>query len=168
MTDNDDYLWHRRYDVKVRTLMNRMYYQERQHIFEFREGIIKALSIAAGSIALAKVTEPEVIQLCAAIITIASTLSLVFSFGNKARDSVKRSTEWASLERDIDKVGERDFTEEQINQWFAQANEIESGEPAANKRLLNKCHDRAITALGGKLDVKLNLFDRYIPPIIIP
>jgi hypothetical protein len=76
MTDeNFDYLWQRRYDVKVCALMNRIYYQERQRIFEW----------------------------CAAFITASSTASLVFGYGNKARDSVKRSAEWAKLERDIER-----------------------------------------------------------------
>jgi hypothetical protein len=169
MTDeNFNYLWQRRYEIKVRALMNRMYYQERQRIFEWREGFIKAASILAGSIAFAKVTEPEIIQWCAAFITAASTFSLVFGYGNKARDSVKRSSEWAQLERDIEQVGERDFTEEQINQWFARSNEIEAGEPAAHRILLERCYERAVETLGGKADIKLSVFGRHFPPIMIP
>jgi len=167
--ENHDYLWQRRYDVKVRALMNRMYYQERQRIFEWREGFIKAASILAGSIAIANVANPEIMKWCAAFITAASTVSLVFGFGNKARDSVKRGAEWAMLDRDIELAGERDFTEEQINQWFARANEIEAGEPAAHRILLELCHERAVEALGGKLDeIKLRCYERYLPLIMIP
>jgi hypothetical protein len=167
--ENFDYLWQRRYQVKVRALMNRMYYQERQRIFEWREGIIKAASILVGSIAFAKVSNPIIIQWCAAFITATSTISLVFGYGNKARDSVKRSAEWAQLERDIEQVGERDFTEEQINQWYARANEIEAGEPAAHRILLELCYERAVEALGGKVDtIKLNFVERYLPPVMIP
>lgn len=168
MTDESDYLWQRRYDVKLRALMNRMYYQERQRIFENREGIIKAASILAGSIAFAKVADPEIIQWCAAFITAGSTLSLVFGYGNKARDSVKRSAEWAQLERDIDQVGERGFTEEQINQWFARANDLEAGEPSAHHLLLERCYERAIESLGGKAEkIKLNLLTRNIPIVML-
>ena len=167
--ENHAYLWQRRYDIKVRALTNRMYYQERQRIFEWREGIIKAISILAGSIAFAKVADPMIIQWCAAFITFFSTVSLVFGYGNKARDSVKRSTEWAQLERDIDLVGERDFAEKQINEWFARANEIEAGEPAAHRILLELCHERAVEVLGGKLDeIKLRFYERFLPPIMIP
>lgn len=169
MTDeNNKYLWERRYEVKVRALMNRMYYQERQRIFEWREGFIKAASILAGSIAFAKVTDPAIIQWCAAFITAASTLSLVFGYGNKARDSVKRNAEWAQLERDIEQVGERDFTEENINQWFARANDIEAGEPAAHRVLLKRCYERTVETLGGEAKIKLNAFERYFPPIMVP
>lgn len=169
MTDTDhEYLWNRRHEVKVRALTNRIYYQERQRIFEWREGFIKAASILAGSVAFAKVTDPQIIQWCAAFITAASTASLVFGYGNKARDSVKRSAEWAQLERDIEQVGERDFTEQQINQWFARANDIEAGEPAAHRILLERCYERAVEALGGTAEIKLNIFTRHIPPIMVP
>ncbi len=149
-------------------LIDVLIYQERQRIFELREGIIKAASILASSIAFAKVADPYIIRLCAAFITGASTASLVFGYGNKARDSVKRSSEWALLERDIELVGERDFTEEQINQWFARANEMEAGEPAAHRILLERCYERAVEAFGGKAEIKLGFFGRYFPPIMIP
>ncbi len=152
--------------------MNRMYYQERQRIFEWREGFVKAASILAGPIAFAKVADPEIIKWCAVIITGGSTASLVLGYGNKARDSVKRSSEWALLERDIEMAGERDFTEEQINQWFARANEIEAGEPAAHRILLERCYERAAKALGGKPEeIKLRFYERFLrlfPPIMIP
>ena len=166
--ENYDYLWQRRYDIKLRALMNRMYYQERQRIFELREGLIKAASILAGSVAFTKVADPQIVQWCAAIITVTSTFSLVFGYGNKARDSVKRSAEWAQLERDIDQVGERDFTEEHINQWVARANDIEAGEPAAHHVLLDRCFKRAVETLGGTDNITLSFFDRYFPPIMIP
>ena len=169
MTEADhDYLWKRRHEVKVRALTNRMYYQERQRIFECREGLIKAASILAGSIAFARVADQEIVQWCAAFITASSTTSLVFGYGNKARDSVKRSAEWALLERDIDLVGERDFTEQQINQWFATANEIEADEPAAHRILLERCYERAVDALGGTAEIKLGIFGRHLPLIMIP
>jgi hypothetical protein len=150
MTDNAEYLWQRRYNIKLRVLMNRMYYLERQRIFEFREGFIKAASIAAGSVALAKVADQDILQLCAAFITLASTLSLVFGYGNKARESVKLSTEWTHLERDIELIGERDFTEDHLNLWQARCNDIEAGEPPAHKGLLDSCYHRAVTTLGGQ------------------
>jgi hypothetical protein len=169
MTEQEhDYLWSRRHDIKLRALTNRIYYQERQRIFEWRENIIKAGSILAGSVVFAKVAEPEIIQWCAVIITAATTASLVFGYGNKARDSVKRSAEWAQLERDIDQAGERDFTEAQINQWFAKANEIEAGEPAAHRILFERCYERANDALGGEAEIKLNTFTRHFPPLLIP
>ena len=76
MTDEiNAYLWGRRYKIHERALMNRMYYQERQRIFEWREGFVKATSILAGSVAFANVADPTIIKWCAAFITGASTAS---------------------------------------------------------------------------------------------
>ena len=100
--DNHNDLWERRYEIKERALLNRMYQQERRRFYEGREGFIKAVSILAGSIAFANVADPAIIKWCAAFITGFSTASLVFGFGEKARDSVKRSAEWTQLERDIE------------------------------------------------------------------
>lgn len=168
ISQDSQHLWQSRYDIKIRALMNRLYYQERQRIFEAREGMVRAASILAGSVAFAKIADPAVVQWCAALITVGSTLSLVFGYGNKARDSVKRSTEWAQLERDIDQVGERDFTEAQINQWRARANDLEAGEPAAHRVLLERCYERAVEALGGKAeDIRLGLFSRHLPIVML-
>ncbi len=163
-----DYLWKRRHDIKARALMNRMYYQERQRIFEFREGAIKAVSIVAGSIAFAKVTDPHILQTCAAFITLASTFSLVFGYGQKARDSIQRSIEWTQLEHDIDAAGERDFTEQHLNQWTARAHEIEAGEPSAHKILMERCWERTAEALGSTVESRLNFFTRHCPLLLIP
>lgn len=165
---NANYLWKRRFNIKHRALVNRMYYLERQRIFEFREGFIKAASIVAGSVALANVADQQLLQLCAAFITLASTASLVFGYGNKARESMKLSGEWTRLERDIDLAGERLFTEDQINQWQARCCEIETEEPQAHSILLERCSERAKKALGGEPDSKLSFIHRHCPIIMIP
>lgn len=164
---NEKYLWDRRCDVRLRALMNRIYYQERQRIFELRDGAVKVVAILAGSIAFAKVANAEVIQYCAATITITSAGSLVFGFGNKARDSAKRSAEWALLERDIEIAGERDFSEDQLNQWAARCNEIEASEPAAHPGLLERCYQRACAAIGSAPIMPASIWQRYRPVIIL-
>lgn len=161
------YLWGRKYNIIVRALSNRFYYQERQRIFELREGLIKAASILAGSVAFSKVFDPSVNQWAVAFITLASTFALVFGYGNKARDSAKRSTEWAQLERDIERIGQRDFTENDINEWASRANDIEAGEPAVHRVLFELCFERANEALGGNAEIKLKKFERYIPSILM-
>lgn len=164
-----DYLWGRRSDIQLRALTNRLYQQERQRIFELREGFIKAASIFASSVAFAKVTDVAVVQWCAALIAAGSICALVFGFGNKARDAAKRSTEWAQLERDIEAAGQRTFTEDQLAQWAAKANEIEAGEPAANRILLERCYLRACESLGATPEPKgLPWWIQYGWPILIP
>lgn len=169
MSDTEfNYLWQRRHELKVRVLMNRMYYQERRRIFEWRECVVKAGSIIAGSVAFSNVMNPDVVKFCAAFIGMASIGSLVFSFGAKARDSAQRSAEWISLERSIDLLGERDFNDRDINQWMARAHEIESGEPAAHQRLLDQCYKRACQTLGVSDEHHVHWFKRYMPIVLVP
>jgi hypothetical protein len=143
-----EYLWNKRCDLQLRALMNRMYYQERQRIFEWREGIVKIISILAGSVAFSKIADPLVVQWCAAAITASSAASLVFGFGAKARDSAKRNAEWALLEKQIEERGERTFEESDVSKWAARCNEIEAGEPAPHPALMEECYQRACLALG--------------------
>jgi hypothetical protein len=164
-----EYLSNRRSDIRLRALMNRMYYQERQSIFEFRDGLAKAISLISGSVAFANVTDPQIVKYAAAAVTLVGAVALVFGFGNKARESAKRSAEWAFLERDIESAGERDFVEAQLNEWAARCNEIEAGEPAPHPGLLECCYLRACESLGSKPSPsKLSWWQRLRPAIFIP
>ena len=171
-----EYLFNRRCDVRQRVLANRIYYQERQRIFEFREGLIKVVSILAGSYAFAKVADSTIVGWCAIAITTSSAASLVFGFGTKARDSAKRSSEWAMLERDIELAGERHFTEDQLSQWASRCNEIEAGEPAAHPGLFERANHRACEAMGSKPGKSRgggcigprSLFPKQVPPFERP
>lgn len=174
MTDAADnldaeYLWSRRAAIQLRTLTNRIYYQERQRIFETREGVIKVIAILCGSLAFAKIAEPALVQWCAAAITVSSAASLVFGFGAKARDSARRNSEWALLDRDIELAGQRDFTEGDLAKWAARCNEIEAGEPAAHTGLMERCYQRACTALGQvpESPAALSSWRRHLPPVVI-
>ncbi|MGS0743261.1 hypothetical protein ACVBEF_15760 [Glaciimonas sp. GG7] len=155
------HLWTRRHELKVRALMNRMYYLERRRIFEARENSVKIASLIFGTVAFANVASPQVITICAAVITTVTACSLVFSFGAKARDSAQRISEWIGLERSIDLVGEHNFTETDLNQWTARAHDIEATEPAAHQGILDQCHNRACTALGTETNYRIQWWKRY-------
>lgn len=166
--DEYQYLWNRRHQLKVRVLANRIYQQERQRKFEFREGMVKAASIIVGSFAFFNIANQELTKWCVFVITAFNVIALVFSYGNKARDSAKRASDWALLERDIDLAGERDFTEQQLNKWLARCNEIEAGEPSAHRRLMELCTKRANDSLGGSYDTKLNCIQKVLPIFFLP
>jgi len=143
-----DYLWHRRQELRVRALTNRRYQLERQRVMEWREGAVKVASLAAGSVAIARIADPVLIYSAVAVIFVGTSASLVFGWGNKARDAAKRAAEWVAIDADIAAAGERDFSEDQLNAWEARCNLIESGEPAANLVLLETCQQLACDALG--------------------
>lgn len=103
------------------------------------------------------------------MITASTAASLVFGFGAKARDSATRNSEWALLERDIELAGQPDFTETDLAKWAARCNEIEAGEPAAHAGLMERCYQRACTALGQTPEqvVALTFWQRHCPPVVI-
>lgn len=142
-----DYLQRRRAELKVRTLSNRLYQQERQRVFEHREGLVKVASLVAGSAGIARIAYSDFVVYAGAIIFAGTAASLVFGWGSKARDAAKRASEWALLDRDIDAEGERRFTEQQLDAWTARCNEIEAGEPAQHARLFARCELQACIAL---------------------
>lgn len=142
------YLMERRAELKVRTLSNRLYQQERRRIFELREGWVKAASLVAGSVAIARIAHSDVVAYAGAVIFTGTAASLVFGWGTKGRDAAERSAQWAKLDQDIEHAGERDFKEQQLNAWAARCNEIEAGEPAPNPRLFARCEVRACASLG--------------------
>lgn len=152
--------------MRQRALANRIYYQERQRIFEVREGFVKVISILAGTLAFSKFVPADYIPVLTAVIAVANLGALVFGFGTKARDSAKRSSEWALLERDIELPGERNFTEDQVAQWASRCNEIEAGEPAAHPGLFERANHRACEAMGSKQG-KLSFWRMHRPVIFL-
>lgn len=134
------YLCGRRHELLFKVQMNRRYQLGRQAAMEFREGLVKVCSLIAGSVAFAKVSNPDVVQVMAAIIFCGTAASMVWGWGNKSRDASRRASQWIGLLRDIQAAGERTFTEAQLDAWAAEANEIEMSEPPPNRRLLEQAH----------------------------
>lgn len=162
------HLWGRRHALKLRALTNRIYQQDRGHIFERREGMVKAASLVAGSAALSRLVDATTITYCVAIIFCGTAASLVFGWGGKARDAARRASDWATLERDIESAGERDFSEAQLNTWAARANELEANEPAMHPALFERAYLRACLALDCKPTTQASLWTRYAPAIRVP
>lgn len=152
MTDDPEwtYLNDRHFKVRLRVRMNRLYQQRRQVHFELAENSLKVLSIVMGSAAMANLSGPVLLQVFGGGLVAFAAASLVFGWGNKARDAGRRAVEWAGLERDIEAVGERTFTEAHLAQWFARCSDIEATEPAMARRLLERCYRQACESFGVK------------------
>jgi hypothetical protein len=163
-----EYLHKRRFDIRLRCLTNRFYQQDRARVHELREGLVKAASLIAGSVAIAAIGNPDIVRWCAAVVFCGTAASLVFGWGPKARDAGRRAAEWTSLERDIEAAGERRFTEVQVDTWAARCNEIENGEPAPNKVLLERTYRRACQSLGVQAATGGPLGANWRPYVVLP
>lgn len=161
-----EYLHQRRFDVRLHVRMNRLYQQQRQSAMEAREGAVKVASLLAGSVALARVADPWAVQIAAAVIFAGTAASLVFGWGNKARDAARRSSDWTSLERDINAAGERTFTEDQLDEWAARCVEIEAAEPTQNARMLDAAYLKAAEGLG--VEPPASSYRRWVPAMLVP
>jgi hypothetical protein len=166
--DNLQYLWNRRQALKVRALTNRLYQQDRWRLFEWREGAVKAASLIAGSVALARVADQHVVNACLAAIFAGTSASLVFGWGAKARDASRRAAEWATLERDMEAQGERTFTKEHLNTWHARAADAEANEPALHPALFERAYLRACEALGVQPSQPSAWWLKLRPALMVP
>lgn len=135
---------------------------------EWREGVVKVVSLLAGSAALTQLASPVVMLWIGAAIVLVNGCSLVFGYGTKARDATQRASEWAMLDRDIHAVGPLDYSPEQLAEWEARCNEIESSEPAANWLLFQKAYERACESIGSTPSKTLSKLQRLRPTLIIP
>lgn len=163
------YLCDRRGHLRVHVLANRLYQQERQRVFELREGMVKVVSLVAGSVAFVRVADPQMLQVCSAVLVIATSAALVFGWGAKARDAAKRCADWTGLDRDIARTGERHFEERDLDEWQARCCEVESNEPAPNLVLWERSYGRACSSLGRNADKDGAPWGtRWRPPFLIP
>lgn len=165
---NEEYLHRKHSDIRLRALTNRLYYQERQRIFEMRDNLIRASSLFAGSVAFVNLLNIDILKISLGIVTAGNALSLVFGFGVKSRDSAKRSAEWTMIERDMEARGVRHYEETDLNNWAARCNDLEAGEPAPNKTLLDQSYVRACLALGSTPTTPSTWWRQHMPPMLIP
>ena len=148
---DQDYLWNRRHQLRVRVLSNLLYQQERQAVMDLRDRAAKAGTLIAGTAVFAQWTMSSGwLKSLGALVGIFSLISFVFAFSAKAQDAAKRAGEWNALNGEIEKAGERTFDDEMLNNWYARVGDIERGEPAANKALFQQCYERACLLLGGE------------------
>ena len=160
------YLHQQRFNLRLRALMNRLYQQERMRRLELREGMVKVASLLAGSAALARVADPLVVTAAAGVVFVGTAAALVFAWGPRARDAARRASDWAVLEMQIEQVGARDFTEDQLTTWAARCNEIEATEAAPHPVLLDRCYRRAVDALDGEASGRP--YPAWWPVLLLP
>lgn len=159
--DNEDYLWSKRHDVLYRVELSVLYHQKRERFFEACDKLAKALAVIGGSAALSRVASPDAVQVVAAIITVSSTLSLVFGFSDRSKRHSELVRNFRQLESDIAGKGERDFTETDLTAWAARERTLETAEPPALGVLVQLCQNElAIAQCQPKAVVPVPFFKR--------
>lgn len=150
MSDQDQatYLWNRHELLLDRVQYSTLYHRKRERFFDFWDRAIKGLAIIGGSAAVARLStsEPDTALWSAAMVTVTSTIGLVFGLAERARRHSDLARQYTTLESEIVETGERDFTESNLNRWDAKVREIESTEPPALRNLVIACQNELAIA----------------------
>ena len=142
MTEDANYLWTKRYEALYRAELSSLYHRKRERFFENFDRIAKVIAIIGGSVAFANVGGPELVRWSAAVITLTSTVALVFGLGERARRHAELASEFARVQSDIVAHGERDFSEEDIRRWDERTRLLEAKEPATLGALAQLCQNQ--------------------------
>lgn len=142
------WLWNERHEIIERARLSVLYHRRRERFFDGCDRTAKAAAIIGASAAWSNALGAEVIRWVAFAITVTSVASLLFDFGGKARRHCELASQFRILEADIERVGKRDFTEAELNQWAARIGTIESGEPASLRNLAIACANELAIASG--------------------
>lgn len=143
-----DYLWNKRHSVLYRIELSVLYHQKRERFFEVCDKLAKAIAVIGGSAAFASFAGGKGIKVIAAIITVSSTMALVFSLSDRSRRHAGLAHDFRQLESEIVGRGERDFIEDDIKVWDAKTRMLETSEPAALGILVTLCQNELAIAKG--------------------
>ena len=110
--------------------------------------MIKLLSLIGGSAAVTRIATTDLIIAIGLTIAIANALGLVMAYADRSRKHAELACSFKKLEGEIVAAGERDFTEQDLNQWEAKLREIEVGEPPELSTLIRMCQNEQALARG--------------------
>jgi hypothetical protein len=145
---DDDYLWEKRDKLIFKLELSALYHLKRERFFDILDKMFKAISLIGGSAAIFKISEIETVKYIAASITITSSLSLVLSFSDRSKKHAEFAKNYRKLNSTVLRVGERDFDENHIKEWEADACDIESSEPLALSTLTVICQNELAISRG--------------------
>lgn len=137
--------WVERDRALSRIELSVLYHRRRERWFASRDRFVKAIAIIGGSVAFARMTADMVVQVAGAVIAIASTVTLVFAFADRARLHSDLAARFLRLEADIHGNG-LSFDDADLARWRAQLAEIEAAEPPALSTLVRLCQNQQALA----------------------
>jgi hypothetical protein len=149
------------WDLLWRIRLSGLYHLKRERFLDGIEKAAKGVSALGGAAAFSQIkAEPGIGLWITAIITLVSTVSLVYGPSAKARKHSELARDLKRLESDIVGAG-ADLPLEQIIKFDARFLNIESSEPAALGALVTQCHNELSVAIGQRDQVtRLPLIQR--------
>lgn len=149
------------WDLLWRVRLSALYHLKRERFLDGVDKTAKAVSALGGAAAFSQIkSAPDWGLWITGIITLVSTLSLVYGPSGKARKHAELARDFKRLESDIVAAGVN-LSAEQISAFDARYLTLESSEPAALGALVTQCHNELSMAIGQHAHVTpLPLFHR--------
>ena len=141
-----DYLWNLRHLSLEKAEVSALYHQKRERFFELLDKYSKAGGLLCGSAALWKVTEREIVERLAVVITFLSALSLVFSFAERSKKHAELARAFRIIAAEIVGKGERGYVEADINEWNRKLYALDATEPPSLSALVILCQNEIALA----------------------
>lgn len=136
------------WDLLWRVRLSALYHLKRERFLDGVDRLAKAVSALGGAAAFSQIkAAPDWGLWITGMITLVSTLSLVYSPSGKARKHAELARDFKRLESDIVAAG-AGLTDSQIAAFDARHVSLESSEPAALGALVTQCHNELATSIG--------------------
>lgn len=143
-----DPVWEKRCDAQYRAELSALYHQKRERFFELLDKLSKAAALFGGSASLWKIGEPNTVAFFAVIVTLASALSLVFSFSDRARRHAELARGFREIITEIISKGDHSFDAPTADTWLGQVYALEAKEPPTLAALTVMCQNELAIARG--------------------
>ncbi|USX25766.1 hypothetical protein NHH73_24835 [Oxalobacteraceae bacterium OTU3CINTB1] len=137
-----DYAWEQWLRVTNRCDLSALYNRKRERFFILSDRWAKICSLIASGAAFSSfLASPEQKAMAAVVVSAVTLPSLLFSWSDKARLHAELAQKYLALRAEISRVGKRDFTEKDIDNWQAELFLIEKSEPPILSAVLAECHN---------------------------
>jgi hypothetical protein len=147
MTDDEfNHHWERRHTLLFTARVSVIYHRRRERFFDLLDKWTKASTVLAGSALLAAAIKDYLPQLSLLIAGL-GLLSLVFGYGDRKQAHKEMANAFILLIADINKVGETEFTPEQLSGWSGSLEQLSAKEPPQLYALVTLCENEAKIAL---------------------
>lgn len=142
-----------RHDLLWRVRLSSLYHLKRERFMDGADKISKMVSVLAGAAAFAHIKNSGGWgDWFTAIITVVSTVSLVYGFSAKARKHAELSQSFKRLEAKVIAAGKK-VTISEIDAFEAEFLIEEASEPCRLGALVTSCHNELCVAYGWKKEI---------------
>ncbi len=136
------------WDLLWRVRLSALYHLKRERFLDGIDKSAKLIGALGGAAAFSQIkTNGDIGQYITALITVVSTVSLVYGPSAKARKHAELARDFKKLEAKIIEIGKL-VSEAILSGFESQFLSIESSEPAALGALVTQCHNELCEAYG--------------------